>query len=238
MNLTDLESAMPLEQTLQYDFKDKNLLAQALSHPSRSSEIRPAPPDNQRLEFLGDAILDLIISEELYRRHPDHKEGQLSKTRASIVSRNALAAIARRLELGPRLLMGRGEESSGGRERDSILADAVEAVIAAIYLDADFVTVTKIVLKIFAPELDDQHSDINHDNPKGSLQEAVQGISNDWPIYRIVSEDGPDHRRIYQAEVHWMGQKLGSGEGNSKKNAEIAAAQQALRHRLWLKKNR
>lgn len=228
---------MPLEKTLNYPFKDKKLLERALSHPSLSSEIRPAPPDNQRLEFLGDAILDVIISEELYRRHPDYKEGQLTKIRASIVSRPALAAVARRLKLGKELKMSRGEDSSGGRERDSNLADTVESVIGAVYLDSDLPTCADIVLKVFQPEFVNISTDLNSDNPKGGLQEALQANSDESPTYHIISEDGPPHLRIYRAEVHWSGQKLGSGEGNSKKSAEIAAAQNALCSKIWKKEN-
>lgn len=229
---------MTLEKMINYPFKDKKLLERALAHPSLSSEMRPAPPDNQRLEFLGDAILDLIISEELYHRHPDYKEGQLTKIRASIVSRPALAAVARRLKLGKELNMSRGEESSGGRERDSNLADTVESVIGAVYLDSDLPTCAKIVLQIFQPELANINADLNSDNPKGALQESLQANSDEAPTYLIISEEGPPHDRTYRAEVKWSGQKLGVGEGNSKKSAEINAAENALREKVWVKKNK
>lgn len=228
---------MTLEKMIAYTFKDEKLLERALAHPSLSSEIRPAPPDNQRLEFLGDAILDLIISEELYHRHPRYKEGQLTKIRASIVSRPALAAVARRLDLGKELKMSRGEESSGGRVRDSNLSDTMESVIGAVYLDSDLPTCAQFVLRIFQAELDNIHPDLNSDNPKGALQEALQANSDRSPTYHIISEEGPPHLRLYRAEVHWSEQKLGTGEGTSKKSAEIAAAQNALCEKNWESKS-
>ena len=217
-----------------HKFSDGKLLKEALSHPSLSSEQRPAPPDNQRLEYLGDAVLELVISDILFQRFPDSQEGVLTKLRASVVSRQALCGIAQRHCLGSALLMSKGEESSGGRVRASNLADAVEALIGALYLDAGFDAAKNAILEVFAPELEALDPKFAQaSNSKGTLQEILQQITPEPPIYKIVSEDGPPHNRIFASEVNWCGKLLGRGEGSSKKISEIEAACVALEARAW-----
>ncbi|MDB4541508.1 ribonuclease III [Akkermansiaceae bacterium] len=223
-----------LQETLSYTFSDEQLLKEALSHPSLSSEMRPAPPDNQRLEYLGDAVIELITSDYLYRTFPNCQEGLLTKLRASIVSKTGLAQVARRLKIGESLMFSRGEESSGGRERASNLADALEAIIGAIYLDAGHDRARELVVGIFEPELlalDPESAQAS--NSKGTLQEILQQIAPESPNYEMVSEEGPPHDRTFTSKVTWCGKTLGSGTGASKKVSEIAAAVVALETRGW-----
>lgn len=225
---------MSIEERLGYQFENKDLLTQALSHPSLSSEIRPAPLDNQRLEFLGDAVLELAITDFLYRRFPDLKEGHLTKLRASVVSKPALAKAARRIHLGDSLLLSNGEDGSGGRQRASNLADAMESLFGAIYLDENMTRAAEIVLELMAPELEALDPETNHGNSKGELQETLQQITPQAPVYEIQKEDGPAHSRTFVSTVSWKGQTLGKGKGTSKKASEIAAAADALKLKLWL----
>lgn len=225
-----------VKRILTHQFSNTELLKEALSHPSLSSEKRPAPPDNQRLEYLGDAVLELIISEFLYNRFPDCQEGVLTKLRASIVSRQALSAVAQRYDFGEVLTMSKGEESSGGRTRASNLADAVEAVIGALFMDAGFERTKTAVLKVFAPELealDPQFAQAS--NSKGALQEILQKIVPESPVYTIIKEEGPPHNRVFSSEVTWCGKALAMGTGASKKIAETDAAALALKGKLWEK---
>ena len=225
---------MSIEERLGYQFENKDLLTQALSHPSLSSEIRPVPLDNQRLEFLGDAVLELAITDFLYRRFPDLKEGHLTKLRASVVSKPALAKAARRIHLGDSLLLSNGEDGSGGRQRASNLADAMESLFGAIYLDENMTRAAEIVLELMAPELEALDPETNHGNSKGELQETLQQITPEAPVYEIQNEDGPAHARTFVSTVSWKGQTLGKGKGTSKKASEIAAAADALKLKLWL----
>ena len=228
---------MSIEERLGYQFKDPSLLEVALSHPSLSSEIRPAPPDNQRLEFLGDAVLELAVTDYLYQLHPYFQEGVLTKLRASVVSKPALATTAVRLEVGKELKMSNGEEGSGGRKRASNLADAMESLFGAVYLDAGFKEARDIILRILKPELDQLDPETAQGNSKGELQEILQKISPESPSYHITGEDGPPHSRTFVASVRWMGNELGTGEGQSKKSAETAAATRALKLKLWENKS-
>jgi len=224
---------MSIEERLDYHFKDPSLLEIALSHPSLSSEIRPAPPDNQRLEFLGDAVLELAVTEYLYQQHPNSQEGVLTKLRSSVVSKPALATTAVRLEVGKELKMSNGEDGSGGRKRASNLADAMESLFGAIYLDAGFEAAREVVIRVLAPEFERLDPDTAQGNSKGELQEILQKISPESPRYNITSEDGPPHSRTFVASVFWMDQELGTGEGPSKKSAETAAATKALQLKQW-----
>jgi len=225
---------MSLEERMGYQFTNKALLTQALSHPSLSSEIRPAPPDNQRLEFLGDAVLELAITNYLYHHFPDLKEGLLTKLRASIVSKPALAKAARRIQLGEALFLSNGEEGSGGRQRASNLADAMESLFGAIYLDGTMARAGQVVLQLLGPELELLDPETNHGNSKGELQETLQQISPLAPVYEIQKEEGPAHARTFISTVSWKDKTLGKGQGPSKKSSEIAAAADALRLKLWL----
>jgi ribonuclease III len=223
----------PLEQRIGYKFRNSLLLAEALTHPSLGHETQRHHFDNQRLEFLGDAVLQLVFTEHLYRLFPHFSEGQLTKLRSRLVSREGLKVHAISIGLGTYLMMGRGEEASGGRKRASILADAFEALVGAMYLDSNLETVRRFVL-------DEAQEDIQllslqplEVNPKGQLQEILQAISAKSPIYEIVSQAGPEHQKLFIAKVLWEGIELGVGEGSSKKQAETAAALAALHAHRW-----
>jgi len=226
----------PLEQRIKYKFRNSLLLAEALTHPSLGHETHRHHFDNQRLEFLGDAVLQLIFTEYLFDRYPEASEGQLTKLRARIVSREGLRIHAEALALGLFLMMGKGEENSGGRHRASALADAYEALVGALYLDSDYVTARRIVLTEAREYLDTLELETEDQNPKGRLQEILQAISPQSPQYPIVHSSGPEHQKHFAAKILWCGIELGFGEGKSKKEAEVAAAQCALRQQLW--KNR
>jgi len=222
-----------IEEKLDYQFEDKDLLKEALSHPSLSSEIRPAPPDNQRLEYLGDAVLELIVSNYLYRNFIKCQEGPLTKLRASVVSKNALAAAAGRLNIGNQLLLSKGEESSGGRSRPSNLADAFEALIGAVYLDGGIEAATRIAIRLLNHELEGLNPDEAQGNTKGELQEILQGIAPEAPSYEILEQTGPPHDRTFISAVNWRGVRLGKGVGTSKKASEAKAAGDALKEKVW-----
>jgi ribonuclease-3 len=223
----------PLEERIGYKFRNPLLLAEALTHPSLRHETQRQHFDNQRLEFLGDAVLQLVITEHLYAFFSGEAEGRLTKLRSRLVSREALKQHASVLELGRYLMMGRGEEASGGRMRDSTLADAFEALIGAMYLDSDFETVRNFILKEAGAELAQLAEDPVDVNPKGQLQELLQAISPRSPIYELVSQSGPEHEKTFVVRVLWEGQSLGQGTGRSKKQAEAAAAREALEERKW-----
>jgi ribonuclease-3 len=223
----------PLEQRIKYKFRNSLFLAEALTHPSLGHETQRHHFDNQRLEFLGDAVLQLIFTEYLFDHFPNLGEGYLTKIRARIVSREGLRTLAERIGIGKYLMMGRGEEASGGRERASTLSDAFEALIGAMYLDSDFVTVRRIVLTEARELLEELEIDPPDTNPKGRLQELLQSISPVSPTYPIVDQSGPEHQKRFVAKIVWDGRELGSGEGRSKKEAETAAARDALARELW-----
>lgn len=224
----------PLEKRLKYKFRNPLLLAEAMTHPSLGHETQRHHFDNQRLEFLGDAVLQLIFTEWLFDHFKTFSEGQLTKLRSRLVSREGLKMHADRLNLGSHLMMGRGEEASGGRERSSALADAYEALIGAIYLDSDYVTARRIVLSEAREDLENLDLDPPEANPKGRLQEILQAISPISPRYVILNADGPEHLKHFTARVVWCGSDLGQGEGRSKKEAETNAALDALRQKIWV----
>ena len=223
----------PLEQRIKYKFRNSLLLAEALTHPSLGHETQRHHFDNQRLEFLGDAVLQLVFTEYLFDQFQNLGEGQLTKIRARIVSREGLKILADRIGIGKYLMMGRGEESSGGRERASTLSDAFEALIGAMYLDSDFVTVRRIILTEARELLEELEIDPPDTNPKGRLQELLQSISPVSPTYPIIDQSGPEHQKRFVAKIVWEGLELGLGEGRSKKEAETAAARDALTKELW-----
>ncbi len=201
-------------------------LEQALTHPSFANEHRrPGQADYQRLEFLGDSVLGLGVSEALMLRYPDAREGELSVLRASIVSTEALAAFAESVQLGDALLLGRGADAARERDQPSVLADALEAVIAAVYLDLGFAEVGRIIEEIVVLGL---ASPRPTRDPKSELQERVQSRGAPSPKYRIVATAGPDHQREFVVEVDALGEMLGQGRGRSKKSAEQAAARAGL----------
>ena len=217
-----------LEQRTGYKFRNSLLLAEALTHPSLAYETQRPHFDNQRLEFLGDAVLQLVLTDELYRIFPRFNEGTLTKLRSRLVSRSALNRCAQAIHLGDYLLMGKGEHATGGRERPSTLADAVESLIGAVYLDADIKVARDFVLRLCAEPLQEIMEEPDEVNPKGHLQELLQAHSTVSPHYHIVSQEGPDHCKMFKAEVMWRGRILGLGSGKSKKQAETAAARAAL----------
>lgn len=217
-----------LESVFGYTFRDRALLTEALTHASLGYESQHSQPDNQRLEFLGDAVIQLLLSELLYQRYREADEGLLTKTRAQLVSTKALAKIARGIHLGGFLLMGRGEESHGGRERDSSLADALEAIAGAVFLDGGMEAARHLAQRLFTAELESLGATPVDQNPKGQLQEMLQAISPQSPSYRIIEESGPDHAKSFVAIVLWDGRELGRGLGRSKKEAEVDAARVAL----------
>jgi len=227
----------PLEEHIRYRFRDSRLLTEALTHPSVAHEKQKKHFDNQRLEFLGDAVLQLVVTEHLFARYGDAGEGRLTIQRARLVSRQALKVHAARLDLGQHLLMGRGEEASGGRQRDSTLGDAFEALLGAIYLDSDLETARRFVLEEMRHDLAHLEEDPLEVNPKGQLQEILQGISPGSPVYELLAQEGREHEKTFSVRVVWENQVLGEGTGRSKKQAETAAALAALQEQLWTKRD-
>ncbi|MDD5897554.1 MAG: ribonuclease III [Clostridia bacterium] len=209
-----------LQKALGYTFHNEAHLRLALTHPSTKL------PDNQRLEFLGDAVLEFCVSDMLYHKYPQLHEGELTARRAALVCERTLSAIARTLSLGPCLIMGHGEEQTGGREKPSILADAVEAVLAAIYVDGGYEAARDVIRRLFAQD-ENLTAWRGHDD-KSALQEYTQAHGLDLPSYAIIAQEGPDHSRTFTAQVSVMGRPVATGVGNSKKAAEQAAAKAAL----------
>lgn len=217
------------QQTLDYQFSKIDLLDNALTH---SSFVNENPSigikDNERLEFLGDAVIGLCLSDLLSRKFPDYAEGQLSKLRACVINEQSLAALARRLNIGDYLLLGRGEESSGGRTKASILSNAFEAVAAAIYLDCGFEKTYKFLENIFEPLLEQGIKSSVYNDYKTALQEMCQNRFKETPRYTLINEVGPDHDKIFAVSLTVAGMITTTGVGKSKKEAEQQAAQRAL----------
>ncbi|HVI81705.1 MAG TPA: ribonuclease III [Chthoniobacterales bacterium] len=228
----------PLEERIGYKFRNPLLLAEALTHPSLGHETQQRHFDNQRLEFLGDAILQLVTTEYLFGHFGDQPEGQLTKLRSRLVSRDALKAHAAALDLGQFLLMGRGEEASGGRSRLSTLADAFEALIGAIYLDGGLEVTKTFILAQAGADLTRLAEEPVDVNPKGHLQELLQSISPRSPVYELVSQSGPEHDKRFVVRAVWEGIVLGKGRGRSKKQAETVAAEEAMQLKRWKKAKR
>ena len=223
-------AAEELESALGLTFRNRQLLEQALVHRSSVNEQGWSPTDSyERMEYLGDAVLELVVSEDLYGRFPDLSEGALTKVRSGLVCRESLAQVARRLNLGDRLLMGKGEEATGGRLRESTLAAAFEALVAAVYLDRDYAEARRFVLRVMAEELEGSYRlGRLPENPKSSLQEYVQGQGLPAPVYRVISSEGPDHDPVFTVEVLVVGEVIGVGHGGNKAGAERTAAVIAL----------
>lgn len=218
-----------LQQRLGHSFRDENLLRLALTHPSVAHESGVASEHNQRLEFLGDAVLQLVLTQKLYEEFPAFDEGALTKTRAKLVNRGTLAEHARSLGLGAHLILSRGEETSGGRERSGALADAFESLLGAIYLDGGFDVAREFISRGFAADFSSLAGSSGIDNPKGELQELLQSRSPNAPAYETVSATGPDHDRVFECVVQHEGVELARGRGKSKKAAESEAALAALK---------
>lgn len=226
----DMSSLTDFEDKIGYHFKNQGLLRQALTHSSYANERHMKKlSDNERLEFLGDAVLEIISSDFLYHNYPDVPEGQLTKLRASIVCEPTLALCTKELDLGDYLYLGRGENQTGGRKRKSILSDALEAVIGAIYLDGGFANAKEFVLKYIMTDI--EHKQLFYDS-KTILQELVQGERRQLS-YRLIGESGPDHDKSFSVEVCVDDEVISTGTGHTKKAAEQEAAYKAL---LILKK--
>lgn len=226
-----------LEERLGHKFSNRELLDRALTHSSAIPELRGAadatvsshPSDNEQLEFLGDAVLELLASEYLLAAFPEWSEGQLSKSRARIVNASSLESAARRLRLGEHLRLGRGEEKTGGREKQTLLADAFEAVVAAVYLDAGLGAARELLQRVlFEQALEERGERIAESDRKSALQEFLQGRGQPPAEYRLAGESGPDHQKTFQIEVWVNGECLASGVGSTKKEAEQRAARSAL----------
>ncbi len=217
------------QSRLRYQFGDIGLLRLALTHPSVAHEGCRTAQHNQRLEFLGDAVLGLVLTRELYEKFPEVSEGPLTKARAQMINRRTLADQARRIELQNYLILSRGEEANCGRGRASALADGFEALIGAIFLDGGFGAAQDFVLRSFHEAFGELTSIPTLDNPKGELQEFLQASSSQAPQYEVVCMTGPEHDRVFECVVRHEGLELGRGSGKSKKEAESEAALAALR---------
>jgi ribonuclease-3 len=227
------------EERLGYKFSTKQLLDRALTHSSAVPELRVSgveepvsallPRDNERLEFLGDAVLELLTSEYLLASFPEWSEGQLSKSRARIVNASSLELAARRLRLGEHLRLGRGEEKTGGREKQTLLADAFEAVVAAVYIDGGLGAAREVLRRVlFEQALEERGERISESDRKSALQELLQGRGQAPAEYRVAGESGPDHQKVFQIEVWIDGEYMATGEGSTKKEAEQRAARSAM----------
>jgi ribonuclease III len=229
--------AEQLQERLGHRFQKPELLERALTHSSVLPELRAeqtkssstSVQNNERLEFLGDSVLQLLASEYLLEAFPEWTEGQLSKSRARIVNAHSLQNAARRLRLGEHLRLGRGEEKTGGREKPAILADAFEAVVAAVYLDSGLSATRQMLERVlFVQALEERGERIADSDRKSALQEFLQGRGQLPAVYRLKGESGPDHQKVFQVEVYINGDNLARGEGSTKKEAEQRAAQSAL----------
>lgn len=215
------------EQKIGYTFKDKELIHEALSHSSYANEVRHGRNSNERLEFLGDSVLSIVVSVHLFTHFKHLPEGELTKIRASLVCEKALFEFSKQIELGRFILLGKGEENSGGRERPSIVSDAFEAVIAAVYLDGGIEAATKYVLGFMPEHLDKSRVKALNDY-KTVLQEIIQQNPDERVEYVLKEQDGPDHDRHFVVQVMLNSNIIGTGEGHSKKQAEQMAAKEAL----------
>ncbi len=225
-----VDKLVELESKLNIKFSNKKLLRRALTHKSFANENAELQiKDNERLEFLGDSVLSLSISTYIFNKYDDYKEGKLAKIRSVIVSAPVLAEKASELNLGKFLLLGKGEELSGGRNRDSILADTMEAILGAIYLDKGFDFAFEFIINNFKSFIYEVDNGNYIQDYKTMLQEVIQKNSNDRPEYEVVKEKGPDHNKEFYVVVNFEKRELGFGKGKSKKEAEQEAAKHALK---------
>lgn len=216
-----------LEEKLQYSFKNKKLLLNALTHSSYANETRDGISSNERLEFLGDSVLSIVVSEYIYKQFSNLPEGELTKLRASLVCEKSLCSFSKEMNLGEYLRLGKGEDKGGGRERPSILADAFEAVLAAIYLDGGFEKAKNHVIRFITGELKHTDDEVFKDY-KTALQEIIQRNPEESVTYILTGETGPDHDKVFEVEVRLNSNTIGVGKGKSKKQAEQFAAKEAL----------
>ena len=229
-SLYDREKINKVEKILNIKFDDKFLLERALTHksfPNENKELHKR--NNERLEFLGDSVLSLTISTYIFKKFSYYPEGKLAKMRAVIVSAPILAKKAREIDIGNYLYLGKGEELTGGRDRDSILADAMEAIFGALYIDEGYLKSSKFILSILEDIIEAVEKGEYLDDYKTMLQELIQKDNIKRPEYKVIEEEGPDHNKIFTIKVDFKGQKLGTGKGSSKKEAEQKAARAALK---------
>ncbi len=222
------ESLAEFEQIIGYRFTDLRLLQKALIHSSFAFEQSQAGNDNETLEFLGDAVLDLTVGHVLFQSYPRLREGELTRLRSSLVNETYLAAMARDIDLGKYLSLGKGEEATCGRNKSSILSCAYEAVIGAIFEDGGYETVNAVVARFFVPAIDSKKEELLMADAKSRLQEALQEKFNEAPSYRLDQEEGPSHQKVFTVSVVFQGQDLAAGTAGSKKEAEQRAAATAL----------
>ncbi|MFW6280979.1 MAG: ribonuclease III [Halanaerobium sp.] len=228
----DRENIISFEKAIDVEFENKKLLERALTHKSFPNENKTlALKDNERLEFLGDSVLSLSVSTYIFKKFADFPEGELAKMRAVVVSAPILAEAAKKINLGDYLFLGKGEEMTGGRERDSILADAMEAIFGALYLDQGFIAAGEFVLKLLKEDIINVAEGNHIQDYKTMLQEVIQQDGNLRPEYEVIDEEGPDHNKTFIVAVKIEDNSLGSGQGSSKKEAEQEAAKFAL-HKL------
>lgn len=212
---------------IRYYFNDKELLIEALSHSSYANEKRKGRNSNERLEFLGDSVLSIVVSQYLFEHFTHLPEGELTKIRASLVCEKSLYEFAKQIDLGEHILLGKGEENTGGRERVSILADAFEAVIAAVFLDGGFEAARRHILKFIPKDIDDRKP-VSFSDHKTILQEIIQKNPEEKVEYKLVGQSGPDHNKAFKVQVRLNSNVIGTGIGRSKKEAEQMAAKEAL----------
>jgi ribonuclease-3 len=217
------------QESINYSFNEIGLLNKALTHKSYANESSDDLKHNERYEFLGDSVLDLVVSDYTIDEFLEYKEGVLSKIRAAVVNESCLAGLARKVGLGPYLLLGRGEWLSGGQEKDSLLANAFEAVVGAVYQDGGFDSAIKTFLPLLKPEIEKYASNLSFRDYKSELQEYTQNKMMCIPTYRVAREMGPDHQKQFEVVALIKGEELGKGVGRSKKEAEQSAAKEALR---------
>lgn len=224
-----MENFEKLQDILEYKFNNIKLLKIALTHSSYAHEAGNGTRYNERMEFLGDTILNLAISERIYLHNPEISEGNMSKIRATIICEECLFEAALKLKYDEFIMLGKGEEKFGGNKKPSILADAFEAVIAAIYLDSNFETAKNFIIKVLGERTDRSIGLVGQKDYKTRLQEVLQSKSNEKITYKVISEKGPDHSKNYEVEVYLGSKSLGIGKGHSKKEAEQNAANEALK---------
>ncbi len=219
-----------VEEVLNIHFSNKFLLERALTHKSFPNENKELNmKDNERLEFLGDSVLSLTVSTYIFKKFPDYPEGKLAKMRSVIVSEPILAKIAREINIGKYMLLGNGEELTGGRDRESIMADAMEAIFGAIYMDRGFEIAAEFILSILVNVIDAVENGKYIKDYKTMLQELIQKDNLQRPEYKVIDEKGPDHNKTFTINVNFNGKRLGKGKGSSKKEAEQKAAKEALK---------
>ena len=223
-----INALIPLQGLLCYQFKDLELLNKSLTHKSYSNEVLLSLKNNERLEFLGDSVIDLIVADYMFLTYQDLPEGSLSKIRAAVVNENSLAGLAKKLELGSYLLLGKGESFSGGRKKASILANAYEALVGALFCDSNFRTTADVFLPQLIENIDEYRGACTTTDFKSDLQEYTQNRFSCVPLYEVVGEIGPGHNKRFDVKVKISSQVRGSGKGRSKKEAEQNAAREAL----------